>query len=132
MAIERKAYPFPWTEGVLSDCVRVGYSCWVLELERAVAGYGILTIAVGEAHLLNVCVRPDLQGQGLGRHLMERLLAIARRRADMAFLEVRASNTVAQRLYDSMGFNQIGSRRGYYPTYHGREDAFVMAMDLGG
>lgn len=132
MAIERQAYPFPWTEGVLSDCVRVGYSCWVLELERAVAGYGILTIAVGEAHLLNVCVRPDLQGQGLGRHLMERLLAIARRRADMAFLEVRASNTVAQRLYDSMGFNQIGSRRGYYPTHHGREDAFVMAMDLGG
>jgi ribosomal-protein-alanine N-acetyltransferase len=91
----------------------------------------VLSVAVGEAHVLNVCVHPDWQGRGLGRRILDRLLRLAREHeADTAFLEVRASNTVAQRLYESAGFNEIGVRRGYYPARVGREDAVVYAKTL--
>jgi ribosomal-protein-alanine N-acetyltransferase len=129
--VERAAYPIPWTEGNFRDCLRAGYCCWVLERDGQVAGHGVLSVAVGEAHILNVCVRPDLQGRGLGRRLLERLLRLAREHeADTAFLEVRVSNVVAQRLYESAGFNEIGQRRGYYPAIGGREDAIVYARAL--
>jgi ribosomal-protein-alanine N-acetyltransferase len=131
LAVERAGYPHPWTEGNFRDCLRAGYCCWVLEQDGAIIGHGVLSVAVGEAHVLNVCVHPDRQGRGLGRRILERLLRLAREHeADTAFLEVRASNTVAQRLYESAGFNEIGLRRGYYPAHKGREDAVVYARDL--
>lgn len=131
LAVERAGYPHPWTEGNFRDCLRAGYCCWVLEQDGAIIGHGVLSVAVGEAHVLNVCVHPDRQGRGLGRRILERLLRLAREHeADTAFLEVRASNTVAQRLYESAGFNEIGLRRGYYPARNGREDAVVYARDL--
>jgi ribosomal-protein-alanine N-acetyltransferase len=131
LAVERAGYPYPWTEGIFRDCLRAGYCCWVLEQDGTMVGHGVLSVAVGEAHVLNVCVHPDLQGLGLGRRILERLLHLAREHeADTAFLEVRASNIVAQRLYESAGFNEIGLRRGYYPANSGREDAVVYAKAL--
>jgi ribosomal-protein-alanine N-acetyltransferase len=101
---------------------------WV---EGAVAGYGVLSVAAGEAHVLNVCVGPDHRGLGLGRFLLRRLLDIARwNGAGRVFLEVRPTNPVAQSLYRSMGFEEIGRRPKYYPAKDGREDAIVMALDL--
>ncbi|HEB97035.1 MAG TPA: ribosomal-protein-alanine N-acetyltransferase [Sedimenticola thiotaurini] len=131
MAIERLAYPFPWTEGIFRDCLRVGYCCWVCTRSEQVIGYGVMSVAAGEAHILNVCIDPELQGQGLGRRLMQRLLTLAGRHgADTVFLEVRASNRRALRLYLDLGFNEIGLRRGYYPLEKGHEDAVVMALSL--
>jgi ribosomal-protein-alanine N-acetyltransferase len=131
LAVERAGYPHPWTEGIFRDCLRAGYCCWVLEVEERMVGHGVLSVAVGEAHILNVCVHPDWQGRGLGRRILERMLRLAREHeADTAFLEVRVSNTVAQRLYESAGFNEIGLRRGYYPSDNGREDAVVYAKAL--
>ena len=131
LAVERAGYPHPWTEGIFRDCLRAGYCCWVLEVEGRMVGHGVLSVAVGEAHVLNICVRPDWQGRGLGRRILERMLRLARQHeADTAFLEVRVSNTVAQRLYESAGFNEIGLRRGYYPADNGREDAVVYAKAL--
>jgi ribosomal-protein-alanine N-acetyltransferase len=131
LAVERAAYPLPWTEGNFRDCLRAGYCCWVLELGGRVVGHGVLSVAVGEAHLLNLCVVPEWQGRGLGRRLLGRLMSLAREHdADTVFLEVRASNTVAQRLYQSAGFNEIGQRRSYYPVPAGREDAIVYAKAL--
>jgi ribosomal-protein-alanine N-acetyltransferase len=131
MAVELVNYPFPWTEGILRDCLRVGYSCWVYEATDCVVGYGILSVGAGEAHILNISVHPDSQGQGLGRELMVHLLDRAREHgADTAFLEVRPSNRVAVRLYESIGFNQAGLRRDYYPAARGREDALIMALAL--
>lgn len=130
-AIEREAYAHPWNIGIFSDCLRVGYCCWVCEIGQELVGYGVMSVAVGEAHLLNLCVHPPRQGQGLGRRLLGRLLDLARERhADTVFLEVRASNLPAQQLYESEGFNEIGNRRGYYPATHGREDALVYAKML--
>jgi [ribosomal protein S18]-alanine N-acetyltransferase len=126
-AIEIAAYAFPWTEGIFRDCLRVGYSCWVLESFGDVLGYGIMSIAYGESHVLNLCVNPQHQGHGHGRELLRRLLDLSERYADTAFLEVRPSNAVALDLYLSEGFNEVGRRKGYYPAQRGREDAVILA-----
>ena len=129
--VEKLAYPFPWTKGIFRDCLRVGYCCWVYTLDERVLGYGVMSVVVGEAHILNACIHPEFQGQGLGRRLLQRLLTLARQhRADTAFLEVRASNQAAIRLYQDLGFNEIGLRRAYYPGKKGREDAVVLALSL--
>ena len=131
MEIERSAYPFPWTIGILRDCIRVGYNCWVYEIEQVIHGYGVMSVAAGEAHILNLCVRPESQGQGLGRKLLTHIIALARRHgADTLLLEVRPSNLAALKLYQNMGFNEVGVRRNYYPAEQGREDALILALTL--
>ena len=131
IAVEHSAYTHPWSEGILRDCLRVGYSCWVCELGDAIVGHAVMSVAIGEAHLLNICVGPRWQGRGVGRRLLRRLLRIARERnADTMFLEVRASNVGARGLYESEGFGEIGRRRDYYPADRGREDAIVYARAM--
>lgn len=131
MRIERAGYEFPWTEGILRDCFRFGYICKVYELPDAILGYGILSVAAGECHLLNICIDPEYQRLGHGSRLVAHLLRIARDAgACNALLEVRVSNTSAFRLYHRMGFNEIGQRKGYYPAHAGREDALVLAREL--
>jgi ribosomal-protein-alanine N-acetyltransferase len=131
MAIERRAYFSPWTEGIFRDCLRVGYSCWVMEQEGGLLGYGVLSAGAGEAHLLNLCVAPEHQGKGLGRRLLIHFIESARgHRADALFLEVRPSNQAAVTLYESTGFNQVGCRNNYYPAPKGREDALIFALAL--
>ncbi|MBN8738485.1 MAG: ribosomal-protein-alanine N-acetyltransferase [Lysobacterales bacterium 69-70] len=130
-AVEARAYEFPWSEGIFRDCLRAGYNCWVLVREQAVIGYGVLSVAAGEAHVLNVCVAPEAQGEGHGRRLMRRLMDLARwHGAERIFLEVRPSNPRAMQLYHTLGFNEIGRRPNYYPARNGREDAIVMALEL--
>lgn len=131
MAIEVRAYSAPWTEGIFRDCLHVGYSCWVLEGENGLLGYGVMSAGAGEAHLLNLCVAPEAQGRGYGRMLLRHFVEQAvRYHADTIYLEVRPSNRAAIRLYESVGFHQVGMRRGYYPAENGREDAMVLALEL--
>lgn len=131
IAIEEAAYVFPWSEGIFRDCLRVGYSCWVLEQGPAVAGYGVMAVAAGECHILNLCVDPQCHRRGLGRLLLERLLKLAAdHQAESAFLEVRPSNRPAIALYEKFGFSEVGIRRGYYPARPGREDALILALSL--
>ena len=130
-AVERASYPFPWSEGVFRDCVRVGYLCRVVEAAGEIAGYGIMSFGAGEAHVLNICIRSDLRGRGVGRDLMDYLLDRARDEyMQDVFLEVRPSNTVAIRLYEAIGFQRIGLRKGYYQAAGGREDALVYKLAL--
>jgi [ribosomal protein S18]-alanine N-acetyltransferase len=131
MVIEVGAYPFPWTDGIFRDCIRVGYDCWVLELEGAVVGHAVLAIAAGEAHLLNLTVEVGRQGQGLGRFLLRQIVERARARAvEVLFLEVRPSNLAALHLYCSEGFAHVGTRPRYYPGEQDREDAWVFSLRL--
>ncbi len=132
LAIERSAYAQPWSEGIFRDCLRVGYQCRICELDGRAVGHAVLSIAAGEAHLLNLCIDPDHQRRGLGRRALERVIEEASTAgAETLFLEVRVSNRPAVRLYLSMGFNEIGLRAGYYPAEDGRrEDAFVFARAL--
>ncbi|MGY3265982.1 MULTISPECIES: ribosomal protein S18-alanine N-acetyltransferase [unclassified Lysobacter] len=129
--VERRAYEFPWTAGIFRDCLRADYLAWVLDVGGSIAGYFLLSLAAGEAHVLNICVAPEFQGQGHGRRLLRSLVQLGRSRgAQRIFLEVRPSNRGAIKLYDEEGFNEIGRRPRYYPARDGREDAIVMAMEL--
>ncbi len=132
MQIELRAYPFPWTRGIFRDCLRAGYAAWALaEAGGEVIGYGVLSVAADEAHILNVCMAPHRQGHGHGRRLLRALVQQARAHgAVRLFLEVRPSNPNAIALYRAEGFNEIGRRPRYYPAHAGREDAIVMAMEL--
>ena len=132
LAIERRAYDFAWTDGILRDCLRAGYHCRVLETPHGfIQAYAVMSAAVGEAHILNLCVRPELQGRGLSRRMLDHLLEWARsEQVKTVFLEVRLSNTRAVQLYASAGFCEVGLRPGYYPLASGREDALVMAKEL--
>ena len=131
MEIETAAYPWPWTRGIFSDCLRVGYECWGLFSESRLVGYTILTHAAGECHLLNLCVAPEWQRRGLGSILLEHGKRIAAARGcGMMFLEVRPSNPAGLALYRKNGFEVIGHRPDYYSAGDGREDALVMQLHL--
>lgn len=131
MVIEDLVYDHGWTTGIFHDCLRVHYSCWVMMSDNKLIGYGVMSAAAGEAHILNIAIAPEQQGHGYGRSFMHFMLETARHHgADTAFLEVRPSNRTALRLYDSIGFNQVGVRRDYYPAKAGREDAIIMARPL--
>ncbi len=128
MAIEVTAYPHPWTLGIFRDCLRVGYHAWVMEIDNSVIGYGVVMLSPGEAHILNICVHPDYQGRGLGKFFLQQLLEKSTYSdVDMVLLEVRRSNKVAQHLYQSVGFHELGVRKAYYPADNGREDAIILA-----
>lgn len=130
---ERAAYEFPWSRGIFEDCLQFEYPSWVaLTQSGELAGHAVMTLAVGEAHILNVCVHPHFQGMGLGRVLLDHLLDYASGEAiERVLLEVRASNKAAIGLYKTAGFDQVGIRRGYYPDNQGREDAVVLVLELG-
>lgn len=131
MAIELRGYPFPWTRGIFIDCLHAGYPGLAMERDGLLVGYGVLSIAADEAHVLNICIDPLAQSRGLGRQLLRALVQLAADRgAQRVFLEVRPSNTPALALYHSEGFNEIGRRPRYYPAAQGREDAVVMAIEL--
>ncbi|NEZ04557.1 ribosomal protein S18-alanine N-acetyltransferase [Wenzhouxiangella sp. XN201] len=129
--IEQRSYPYPWTRGIFQDCLRVKYGCHVLEVDTAIAGYGIVSQPIDEAHLLNLCVHPDYRRGGLAALLLDFLMREASLGgADRMFLEVRPSNKAAVALYRGSGFRIIGRRPGYYPAKEGREDAVVMVMHI--
>ncbi|MFA5985224.1 MAG: ribosomal protein S18-alanine N-acetyltransferase [Methylococcaceae bacterium] len=131
LGIERTNYQFPWGEDVFKDCLRAHYDAWVCEELDQILGYCIVSIAVGEAHILNISIAANEQGQGLGRKMLEHVIEGARaKKVETVFLEVRPSNTVALALYEKIGFNEIGIRKGYYPAEHGREDAIMLALEL--
>ncbi len=130
-AVERESYSFPWSEGIFRDCLRVGYVCRVVEIGFDLVGYGVMSTGAGEAHILNLCVRETMRGRGIGRTLLRQLLDLAAEAGvEDAFLEVRPSNLAAIRLYQSLGFVQVGVRKGYYQAAGGREDATVLRLDL--
>ncbi len=131
MEIEKAVYTHPWTEGIFKDCMRVGYNCWVFMEQNKILAYGLVSVAVNEAHILNICVAPQAQGKGLGKRMLYKLMQLAEeRQGNSIFLEVRESNLIAQNLYDQEGFNRIGLRKNYYPAEDGREDALVFAKEL--
>ena len=131
MAIENDSYEFPWSESIFSDCMRVGYECWLAYKDDDLVAYCILSIAAGESHVLNLCVDKSNQGEGIGRRFIEFLFGIAAKRGvGMMLLEVRPSNTRAINCYNATGFNEIGRRPNYYPSAQGREDALLFARDI--
>jgi ribosomal-protein-alanine N-acetyltransferase len=132
VAIEAAVYPFPWTRGNFVDSLHAGYCCWTLRApDGELIAYSIVMLALDEAHLLNLSVAARMHRRGHGWRMLEFMAQEARDHgARTMMLEVRPSNTPAQRLYERYGFERIGVRRGYYPSHGGREDAIVMRIAL--
>ena len=128
---EIAAYEHPWTKRIFIDCLRAGYQCWVLANKQQIVAHGVMSVAIGESHLLTLCVHPEYQRMGYGRKIFTLLMDRAHKLdAEICFLEVRASNSGAITLYRSLGFTQIGERKNYYPGNDGREDAIIMSRSL--
>ena len=128
VAIERQVQFQPWSKQQFLESLSTASHCSVLEQAGQVVGFCILQTVVDEANLLLMAIDPAHQGQGYGASLLEQSLAALGERCVMVFLEVRISNQAAIGLYEKVGFNQVGTRRGYYPSATGREDAAVMAL----
>ena len=124
--IEAKSYPRPWSKAHFLEELssphsfpHVSFDC-----EGNVTGYICPMVLLDEGHILNVAVRYDLRGQGIGRLLIERVIRDCHKRgAAFVSLEVRASNAPAIRLYHNLGFVMTGTRKSYYEN---GEDAFLM------
>jgi len=131
MHLENRVYQFPWTDRIFKDCIRVGYDCWLALLENKVVAHAVISVAAGESHILNLSVTEDHQGKGIGKQFIRFLLNIAQnKRAQIMMLEVRPSNVRAIKCYNSAGFNEIGSRKDYYPGPNGKEDALLFARQI--
>lgn len=129
--IERRSYEFPWSHGVFRDCLLAGYRSSVLVSDERVVGYGILSIAAGEAHILNLCIDPEFRSAGCGERMLDKLLSQARAASvHEVLLEVRPSNKTALALYRKKGFFQVANRPAYYQSHEGREDAAVLSKKL--
>jgi len=127
MAIELANYPVPWSKGVMKDCINSHYQCITLKLSDVIIGYAFLMVNYDESHLLNMCVDKQYQGNSYGRKLLTYLENICHYHKSQSFiLEVRESNLIAQSLYLSFGFTEIGIRKNYYETLQSREHAIVM------
>lgn len=133
LAIEQRIFPFPWSRANFEDSLAAGYPMSVLRRDGQLIGYLVWMQIVDEAHLLNISVDAPYQHQGWGVWLMDALRqAVLQAGCVSVLLEVRPSNTAALRLYRTLGFEQIGLRKRYYPSFDGtREDAIVMRADPG-
>jgi len=131
-AIEEQISVAPWSEQLFKDCINVGYDSWVLIEDKQVVGYGVLSYAVNEAHILQLAIAPEKQRQGLGEKLLHHLLDQAKiKGAEEAFLEVRESNLAARALYQKYNFVEVGIRKDYYEGLNGtREDGLSLTCSL--
>lgn len=116
LAIEHEAYPDPWTPGMFrQEMINRTSHFFVAFTGGELVGYAGFWLLVDEIHITKVTVAAPFRGQGYGRELMEHLFAHGRRlNATSVRLEVRESNEPARRLYDSLGFEHVGLRAGYY------------------
>ena len=131
MRVEEDVYEFPWTRRIFSDCIRVGYLCWLALRGQEVIGHAVISVTAGESHMLNLSIAREHQGRGYGGRFIRFLVQQAReRQAETMLLEVRPSNIAAINCYNSAGFNEVGSRKDYYPAPGGREDALLFAKQI--
>ncbi|MEE2840398.1 MAG: ribosomal protein S18-alanine N-acetyltransferase [Acidobacteriota bacterium] len=129
--IEQGTFPDPWPLNSFHECLAFGHRCLVLEQHGIIQAYGIMSIEIGSAHILNFCVRQELRQRGIGRQMLHHLVEVAERaQVEAIFLEVRASNHPAIQLYYTTGFVQVGVRKDYYPSGTGPEDALILMREL--
>lgn len=131
--IERSVQSFPWTKGNFLDALKAGYTGVVAEQGQEIVGFFLLMFAPDLAHLLLIAVSPDHQRKGAGQQLLQHCEKLAIQHGSPAILlEVRPSNRKAIDFYLNRGFQQVGTRKDYYPKDRNtREDAWVMEKKLG-
>ncbi len=129
--LEIESYDYPWTKEILRDCILYKYDSFSLFFNDCLVGYIIARISNPETHILNLTVKSDFRGKGLGTSLVELIINDSKiRGSEEIFLEVRVSNIEAIALYRKLNFERIGIRKNYYESSTGREDAYVYKLRL--
>ena len=129
--LELESYDFPWTKEILRDCILYKYDSFSVFFNENLVGYVIAKITYPETHILNLTVKKNFRKKGIGKSLIELIISEARlRSSENILLEVRVSNFEAQSLYEKLNFQIIGTRKNYYESENGREDAYVLKLDL--
>jgi len=133
LEIERLTQEAPWSPEIFRRCIEMTYKSYVVEENQNIVGFIILSFEVGEGHILNLAVHPEFQKKGYGQGLLTTILDVATSAgAQIIYLEVRPSNLKAIALYNKLEFNQVTTRKNYYPSKVGqREDALIFAKVLG-
>jgi len=127
--IEGAVFSDPWSARDFRECAASGVPFLIAEQGGIVVGYAVAHQAADEGEILNLGVAPSHQRRGVGRVLVEGLMALlADRGAREVYLEVRESNAAARRLYQHVGFREVGRRPGYYrrPV----EDAVILRTSI--
>ncbi len=138
MLIERHSFPTPWPESAFyREITENRLAHYFVLRERPddpsqgpgeLIGYVGLWVFHDEAHITTIAVRPERRGQGFGELILLKAIEAADRLgATHVTLEVRVSNTVAQRLYEKYRFGRVGLRKGYYSDTG--EDALIMTVE---
>ena len=128
--IERLSYPAPWSRAMFAaELQKPGaLALGAYSEPNVLVGYAIVSRYVDAWHVMNIAVVPEFRRRGIATALLERLFAVTAGDPRRGFtLEVRVSNTEAIRLYERLGFEARGVRRGYYTD--NREDALIMWRD---
>jgi len=132
MTVEAASFPAPWSRDHFSNEIVSPHAFPLVALleDGSAAGYICPTLVFDEGEILNVAVRSDLRGRGVGRLLLETAVSrLSAMGAVRVYLEVRPSNRVASSLYKSFGFVARGRRKAYYEN---GEDAILMEYDVKG
>ena len=131
LIIEQDSYGYPWSEKIFYDCINNNYFCKVLLLDNSLIGYLISSIVQNECHIMNLCVKKEYRNFGYGKLILNELYdELIKLNCEVIFLECRPSNKQALKLYSTLGYNEIGKRRNYYPAPNGYEDAVILAKNV--
>jgi ribosomal-protein-alanine acetyltransferase len=135
LAIEQLSFQWPWRrrsfEGELSCPGAFGYVVKSAQADKEIqiVAYAFLRRILDELHLLKIAVTPSQRGRGIATWFLNHCFTMgAQQRANSVYLEVRLSNIIAIKLYEKLGFVEIGRRSNYYPD--SKEDAVVMMKDI--
>lgn len=127
--LETICFSDPWSENSIAQELTNPLSVWLVAVDGTkVAGYIGSQTVLGESDMMNVAVHPDYRRRGVARSLIQSLMdALKARQSRCLTLEVRASNAPAIKLYENLGFSQVGKRPGYYRKP--KEDAFILRKE---
>ena len=94
-------------------------------------GYAVIQTVLDESHLLNIVIKKQEQGKGLGTYFLQQIIGLVKQENQASLLlEVRSSNSTAIKLYENLGFKRNAIRKNYYPALDGREDAWLYSLSL--
>jgi len=134
--VESRSFSTPWSDASISSFINGGSfrTCYVastFESQSEVVGYVAIQYIFDEAEISNIVVCPEMRGNGIGRALLDKAISFSSKQGiDKIFLEVRESNVVARSLYESIGFESVGRRTGYYSIPE--EDAILYSLAVKG
>jgi [ribosomal protein S18]-alanine N-acetyltransferase len=130
----KSASEFAWSpQNIEESFLSNNDNCFVLcsISSNDILAYAVIHNVLDESQLLNIVIKKKEQGRGLGSYFLQQLIDYLKDQNQHSFLlEVRASNTIAIKLYESLGFQRDGARRAYYPRNSGREDAWLYSLSL--